>query len=57
MFALTLAGARAALATDPRLSVVVIAKDPLAESNSAHAQGGIAAVLDPVIQTIIVAPR
>jgi L-aspartate oxidase len=42
-----LAGVRAALAADPRLSVVVIAKDPLGESNSAHAQGGIAAVLSP----------
>jgi L-aspartate oxidase len=42
-----LAGARAALATDPRLSVVVVSKDPLAESSSAHAQGGIAGVLDP----------
>jgi L-aspartate oxidase len=42
-----LAGVRAALSTDPRLSAVLIAKDPLGESNSAHAQGGIAAVLDP----------
>ncbi|MGA2032223.1 MAG: L-aspartate oxidase [Thermoguttaceae bacterium] len=42
-----LAGVRAALATDPRLSVLMVTKDALQESNSAHAQGGIAGVLDP----------
>jgi L-aspartate oxidase len=42
-----LAGLRAALATDPHLSVLVVTKDKLDESNSAHAQGGIAAVLAP----------
>ena len=42
-----LAGLRAALAIDPNLSVVIITKDGLTESNSAHAQGGIAGVLDP----------
>ena len=41
-----LAGLRAALAVDPRLSVLVVAKESLQESNSTHAQGGIAAVLD-----------
>ena len=42
-----LAGLRAALAVDPRLSTLVISKDGIRQSNSAHAQGGIAAVLDP----------
>ena len=42
-----LAGLRAALAVDPDLSVLVCTKDTLLQSNSAHAQGGIAAVLDP----------
>jgi L-aspartate oxidase len=42
-----LAGLRAALAVDPKLSTVVISKDGIRQSNSAHAQGGIAAVLDP----------
>jgi len=42
-----LAGARAALAVDPRQSVLVVAKDGIDQSNSAYAQGGIAAVLDP----------
>jgi L-aspartate oxidase len=42
-----LAGLRAALAVDPGLSVLVCTKDALLQSNSAHAQGGIAAVLDP----------
>ena len=42
-----LAGLRAALAVDPGLSVLVCTKDSLLQSNSAHAQGGIAAVLDP----------
>lgn len=42
-----LAGLRAALAADPRLRVLVIAKDSLLQSNSNFAQGGIAGVLDP----------
>ncbi|MGE0606208.1 MAG: L-aspartate oxidase [Pirellulales bacterium] len=42
-----LAGLRAALACDPRLTVVVITKDNLLQSNSNYAQGGIAGVLDP----------
>jgi len=42
-----LAGLRAALAADPRLSVLVITKDSLLQSNSSYAQGGIAGVLDP----------
>lgn len=43
-----IAGLRAALAVDPGLSVVVVTKDELAQSNSAYAQGGIAGVLDPL---------
>jgi L-aspartate oxidase len=42
-----LAGLRAALAVDPRLSVTVITKDDLRESSSQYAQGGIAGVVDP----------
>ena len=42
-----LAGLRAALAVDRELSVVVISKESLKQSNSAYAQGGIAGVLDP----------
>lgn len=42
-----LAGFRAALAVDKNLSVLVITKDDLDQSNSANAQGGIAAVLAP----------
>jgi len=42
-----LAGVRAALAVDPKLSVVLITKDGLDGSNSVYAQGGIAAVLSP----------
>ena len=42
-----IAGIRAALAVDPGLHIIVVTKDVLAESNSAHAQGGIAGVLDP----------
>jgi L-aspartate oxidase len=42
-----LAGLRAALAIDPRLNVLVVAKDNLLQSNSNYAQGGIAGVLDP----------
>jgi L-aspartate oxidase len=42
-----LAGLRAALAIDPRLSVTVITKDDLRVSSSQWAQGGIAGVVDP----------
>ena len=42
-----LAGLRAALAVDPRLSVTVITKDDLRASSSQWAQGGIAGVVDP----------
>jgi L-aspartate oxidase len=42
-----LAGLRAALAVDPKLSALVVTKDGIDQSNSAYAQGGIAAVLDP----------
>ncbi len=42
-----LAGLRAALAIDPGLSVVVITKDEVEQSNSNYAQGGIAAVWSP----------
>ena len=42
-----LAGLRAALAVDPGLTVLITTKDGLLQSNSAHAQGGIAAVLAP----------
>ena len=42
-----LAGLRAALAVDPALSALVTTKEGLQESNSAYAQGGIAAVLAP----------
>ena len=42
-----IAGLRAAMAIDPRLSVLVVTKDQLEESNSNYAQGGIAGVLDP----------
>lgn len=42
-----LAGARAALAVEPGLSVVLITKNGLEQSNSMYAQGGIASVLSP----------
>jgi L-aspartate oxidase len=42
-----LAGLRAANAIDPKLSVLVVTKDALVQSNSSYAQGGIAGVLDP----------
>lgn len=42
-----IAGLRAAIAADPRLSVLVVTKDQLQQSNSSFAQGGIAGVLDP----------
>src|SRR3954471_20226306 len=42
-----LAGMRAALAVDSALSVLIITKDTVDQSNSQYAQGGIAGVLDP----------
>jgi L-aspartate oxidase len=42
-----LAGLRAALAVPPELSVLVVTKDALKQSNSSYAQGGIASVIDP----------
>ena len=42
-----LAGLRAALAAPPELSVLVITKSSLRQSNSNYAQGGIAGVIDP----------
>ena len=42
-----LAGLRAANAVDPKLSVLVVTKDAIQQSNSSYAQGGIAGVLDP----------
>lgn len=42
-----IAGIRAALAVDPRLSAVVVTKDRVELSNSAWAQGGIAGAMDP----------
>jgi len=42
-----IAGIRAAMATDPNLHVMVLTKDELQQSNSSHAQGGIAGVFDP----------
>ncbi len=42
-----LAGLRAALAVDPGLSVLLITKDGRWESNSGHAQGGIAGAVGP----------
>jgi L-aspartate oxidase len=42
-----LAGLRSAIEIDPRLSVLVVSKDKLLQSNSNYAQGGIAGVLDP----------
>jgi L-aspartate oxidase len=42
-----LAGLRAALAVDSRLSVTVVTKDDLRDSSSQWAQGGIAGVVDP----------
>ncbi|MEX2317922.1 MAG: L-aspartate oxidase [Pirellulales bacterium] len=42
-----IAGLRAAMEVDPRLSLLVITKDAMEESNSNYAQGGIASVIDP----------
>ena len=42
-----LAGLRAAMAVSPELSVLVITKDKILQSNSTFAQGGIAGVLSP----------
>lgn len=41
-----IAGLRAAMEIDPRLSLLVVTKDRMRESNSSYAQGGIAGVLD-----------
>src|SRR5690606_15843470 len=40
-----IAGLRATMALDPRLTALVVTKDQLQESNSQYAQGGIASVL------------
>lgn len=42
-----IAGLRAAMEIDPRLTALIITKDRMRESNSAYAQGGIAGVLAP----------
>jgi L-aspartate oxidase len=42
-----IAGLRAALEIDPKLSVLVVTKDRITESNSSYAQGGLAGVLSP----------
>jgi L-aspartate oxidase len=42
-----LAGLRAANAVDPKLTVLVVTKDAIQQSNSTYAQGGIAGVMDP----------
>jgi L-aspartate oxidase len=42
-----LAGLRAANAVDQGLSVLVVTKDAIQQSNSTYAQGGIAGVMDP----------
>lgn len=42
-----IAGLRAAMEVDPALSVLIVTKDHMRESNSSYAQGGIAGVLDP----------
>src|SRR6185436_7887699 len=42
-----IAGLRAAMEIDPRLSLLLITKDAMEESNSNYAQGGIASVFDP----------
>ncbi|WP_145251960.1 L-aspartate oxidase [Aeoliella mucimassa] len=41
-----IAGLRAAMEIDPRLSTLVVTKDLMRESNSTYAQGGIAGVID-----------
>jgi L-aspartate oxidase len=42
-----LAGLRAAIAIDAKLSTLVVTKDNIRQSNSQYAQGGIASVMDP----------
>ena len=42
-----IAGLRAAMSCDPRLSVLIVTKDSHNESTSSYAQGGIAGVLSP----------
>ena len=41
-----IAGLRAAMEIDPKLSLLVVTKDSMRESNSTYAQGGIAGVID-----------
>src|SRR3954466_8734868 len=43
-----IAGLRAAMQIDPRLSLLVITKECREQSKSANAQGGIPSVIDPV---------
>lgn len=42
-----IAGLRAAMEIDPHLSLLVVTKDKMRESNSSYAQGGIAGVMHP----------
>ena len=42
-----LGGMRAALGVDPQLSVLLVSKDGVNQSNSSYAQGGIAGVMSP----------
>lgn len=42
-----IAGLRAAMEVDPKLSLLIVTKDQLDESNSNYAQGGIAGVIGP----------
>ena len=42
-----IAGMRAVMEIDPRLSALVVTKDQLQESSSTYAQGGIASVITP----------
>ncbi len=42
-----IAGLRAAMEVDPQLSLLVVTKERMEESNSTYAQGGIASVLGP----------
>ncbi|MGI9455209.1 MAG: L-aspartate oxidase [Aeoliella sp.] len=42
-----IAGLRSAMEIDPQLSLLLVTKDRMRESNSSYAQGGIAGVLDP----------
>ena len=51
-----IAGIRAALAVEPSQGVIVVTKDRLLQSNSAYAQGGIAAVTSKVLIAMIWCP-